>query len=57
MDKLKRYLPDQKFLILLNRFIMRYDESQCSKKKLLKMPIFSVWVTSLNISKITKIPI
>lgn len=36
MNKLNRYLPDQKFLILLNRFILRYDESDCNKEKIVK---------------------
>ncbi|EGS2006813.1 hypothetical protein I8I78_004350 [Enterobacter cloacae] len=36
MNKINRYLPDQKFLILLNRFILRYDESGCSKEKIVK---------------------
>lgn len=36
MNKLNRYLPDQKFLILLNRFILRYDESDCNKGKIVK---------------------
>lgn len=36
MNKLNRYLPDQRFLILLNRFILRYDESGCSKEKIVK---------------------
>lgn len=36
MNKLNRYLPDQKFLILLNRFILRYDESDCNKHKIVK---------------------
>ncbi|MGC1056329.1 hypothetical protein WKH49_06090 [Pantoea agglomerans] len=36
MNKLNRYLPDQKFLILLNRFILRYDESDCNKEKVVK---------------------
>ncbi|MGC0869351.1 UNVERIFIED_ORG: hypothetical protein C7430_11392 [Pantoea agglomerans] len=36
MNKLNRYLPDQKFLILLNRFILRYDESECNKEKIVK---------------------
>lgn len=36
MNKLNRYLPDQKFLILLNRFILRYDESDCNKQKIVK---------------------
>lgn len=36
MNKLNRYLPDQKFLILLNRFILRYDESGCNKEKIVK---------------------
>lgn len=36
MNKLNRYLPDQKFLILLNRFIVRYDESDCNKEKIVK---------------------
>ena len=36
MNKLNRYLPDQKFLILLNRFILRYDESDCKKEKIVK---------------------
>ncbi|WP_414147847.1 hypothetical protein ACMGGR_21670 [Erwinia sp. BNK-24-b] len=36
MIKLNRYLPDQKFLILLNRFILRYDESDCNKEKIVK---------------------
>ncbi|MFP3522375.1 hypothetical protein SB912_07555 [Pantoea sp. SIMBA_072] len=36
MNKLNRYLPDQKFLILLNRFILRYDESNCNKEKIVK---------------------
>lgn len=36
MNKLNRYLPDQRFLILLNRFIVRYDESECNKEKIVK---------------------
>lgn len=36
MNGLQRYLPDQRFLILLNRFIIRYDESQCNKQKIVK---------------------
>lgn len=36
MNKLNRYFPDQKFLILLNRFILRYDESDCNKEKIVK---------------------
>lgn len=36
MNKLDRYLPDQRFLILLNRFILRYDESDCNKQKIVK---------------------
>ncbi|WP_394541749.1 hypothetical protein [Pantoea sp. SGAir0418] len=36
MNGLQRYLPDQRFLILLNRFIIRYDESGCSKEKIVK---------------------
>lgn len=36
MNKLNRYLPEQKFLILLNRFILRYDESDCNKEKIVK---------------------
>jgi hypothetical protein len=36
MNGLQRYLPDQRFLILLNRFIIRYDESQCNKEKIVK---------------------
>lgn len=36
MNKLNKYLPDQKFLILLNRFILRYDESDCNKEKIVK---------------------
>lgn len=36
MNKLNRYLPDQKYLILLNRFILRYDESDCNKEKIVK---------------------
>ncbi|MDI3414787.1 hypothetical protein [Pantoea sp. V106_11] len=36
MNKLNIYLPDQKFLILLNRFILRYDESDCNKEKVVK---------------------
>lgn len=36
MNKLNRYLPDQRFLILLNRFILRYDESDCNKQKIVK---------------------
>lgn len=36
MNKLNRYLPDQRFLILLNRFILRYDESDCNKEKIVK---------------------
>lgn len=36
MNKLNRYLPDQRFLILLNRFILRYDESNCNKQKIVK---------------------
>lgn len=36
MNKLNRYLPDQRFLILLNRFILRYDESGCNKEKIVK---------------------
>ncbi len=36
MNNLNRYLPDQKFLILLNRFILRYDESDCNKEKIVK---------------------
>ncbi len=36
MNKLNTYLPDQKFLILLNRFILRYDESDCNKEKIVK---------------------
>lgn len=36
MNKLNRYLPDQKFLILFNRFILRYDESDCNKEKIVK---------------------
>jgi len=36
MNKLNRYLPGQKFLILLNRFILRYDESDCNKEKIVK---------------------
>lgn len=36
MNKLNRYLPDQKFLILLNRFILRYDESDRNKEKIVK---------------------
>jgi len=36
MNKINRYLPDQKFLILLNRFILRYDESDCNKEKIVK---------------------
>lgn len=36
MNKLNRYLPDQKFLILLNRFILKYDESECNKEKIVK---------------------
>ena len=36
MNKLNRYLPDQRFLILLNRFILRYDESNCNKEKIVK---------------------
>lgn len=36
MNKLNRYLPDQRFLILLNRFIVRSDESDCNKEKIVK---------------------
>lgn len=36
MNKLQRFLPDQRFLILLNRFILKYDESECSKEKIIK---------------------
>ncbi|WP_336755683.1 hypothetical protein [Pantoea sp. USHLN298] len=36
MNKLNRYLPDQRFLILLNRFIVRYDESEYNKQKIVK---------------------
>ncbi|WP_343582832.1 hypothetical protein [Enterobacter sp.] len=36
MNKLQRFLPDQRFLILLNRFILKYDESECSKDKIIK---------------------
>ncbi|QZY95695.1 hypothetical protein [Pantoea dispersa] len=36
MNGLQRYLPDQRFLILLNRFIVRYDESECNKEKIVK---------------------
>ncbi|WP_410010026.1 hypothetical protein [Pantoea agglomerans] len=36
MNKLQRFLPDQRFLILLNRFILKYDESECSKEKIVK---------------------
>ncbi|MBC0855489.1 hypothetical protein [Pantoea stewartii] len=36
MDNLQKYLPDQRFLILLNRFIIRYDESKCNKNKVVK---------------------
>ncbi|WP_370425882.1 hypothetical protein AB9Q52_005820 [Pantoea vagans] len=36
MNKLNRYLPDQRFLILLNRFIVRYNESECNKEKIVK---------------------
>lgn len=36
MDKLQKYLPDQRFLILLNQFIIRYDESQFNKDKIVK---------------------
>lgn len=36
MDGLQRYLPDQRFLILLNRFIIRYDESQFNKERIVK---------------------
>ncbi|MXP59207.1 hypothetical protein [Pantoea sp. Taur] len=36
MNGLQRYLPDQRFLILLNRFIIRYDESQFNKEKIVK---------------------
>ncbi|HGM7061155.1 TPA: hypothetical protein ACKP7K_004684 [Serratia marcescens] len=36
MNKLNRYLPDQRFLILLNRFIVRYDESECNRKKIIE---------------------
>ena len=36
MDKLQKYLPEQRFLILLNRFIIRYDESQCNKDKVVR---------------------
>lgn len=36
MNKLQRFLPDQRFLILLNRFILKYDESECNKEKIVK---------------------
>ncbi|WP_246871437.1 hypothetical protein [Pantoea ananatis] len=36
MNGLQRYLPDQRFLILLNKFIVRYDESECNKEKIVK---------------------
>lgn len=36
MNKLQRFLPDQRFLILLNRFILKYDESECAKEKIVK---------------------
>lgn len=36
MNGLQRYLPDQRFLILLNGFIIRYDDSKCNKEKIVK---------------------
>lgn len=36
MEKLNIYSSEQRFLILLNRFILRYDESNCSKTKIIR---------------------
>ncbi|WP_067707681.1 hypothetical protein [Erwinia sp. ErVv1] len=36
MDEIKKYLPEHKFLILLNQFILRYDESECNKNKIVE---------------------